>query len=174
MTRNSVILLSLGLSAAVLFGALSAQAQEVKIGVVDVDQAFSATEEGKKVLDELQRKQREAEAQLKPMGERHRGLREEIEAKKFVLSAEALLQKQGELANLEATIKSRQQEFETKLRTEQVLLVSPLQKRLQNTIATIGKEQGFTVIIERNAPFLMYSREALDITDLVVSRFNEG
>ncbi len=174
MTRNSVIFLSLGLAAAVLFGALSAQAQEVKIGVVDVDQAFNATEEGKKVRDELQRKQREAEAQLKPMVERYRGLIEEIQAKKFVLSEEALLQRQGEVANLEATIKSRQQELESKFQNQQVLLVTPLQKRLQNTIATIGKEGGFTVIIERNAPFLMYSREALDITDLVVSRFNEG
>ena len=174
MNRNSKILLYLGIVAAGLCGALAAQAEEAKIGVVDFEQAFNATEDGKKVFEELQRKQREAEAELKPMIDRYRGLVEEIQAKKFVLSEEALLQKQGEVANLEATIKSRQQELETKFKNEQVLLMTPLQKRLQSTIVAVGKEQGFTVIIERNAPFLMYAREALDITDLVVARFNEG
>ncbi len=174
MNRISKKLFRAGLVAAITIGAISAQAEDIKIGVVDVDQAFNATDEGKKVRDELQRKQREAEAEIKPMIERYRALAEEIQAKKFVLSEEALLQKQGEVANLEATIKSRQTELESKLQNDQVLLLTPLQKKLQTTIASIGKEGGFTVIIERNAPFLMYSREALDITDLVVARFNES
>ena len=39
-------------------------------------------------------------------------------------------------------------------------------------IEAIGKEEGFTMIMARGAP-VIYSREALDITDMVVSRFNK-
>jgi outer membrane protein len=172
MNRNKLNLLRFGMVLAIAIGAISAQAQDLKIGIVDTEQAFSSTDEGKKVVDELQRKQREAEAEIKPMIDRYRALAEEIQAKKFVLSEEALLAKQGEVANLEATIKSRQQELQSKLETDQVIMLRPLQKKLQTTIATIGKEGGYTMIVERNAPFLMYSREALDITDLVVAKFN--
>ena len=37
---------------------------------------------------------------------------------------------------------------------------------------SIGRDQGFTMIGERGTPGLLYSREALDITDLVIKRFN--
>ncbi len=169
---NRILKLSLAFVALTFLASGVAAAQDAKIGVVDVDQAVNATEDGKKVRDELERKAREAEAELKPMIDRYKALAEEIQAKKFVLSEDALLQKQGELANLEATIKSRQQELESKLQNEQVLLVTPLQKKLAETIASIGKEQGFSLIVQRNSPFVMYSREALDITDLVVAKFN--
>jgi len=172
MIRMSKMWLALVALAFVSSVAVGAHAQQAKIGVVDVDQAINATEDGKKVRDELERKAREAEAELKPMIDRYKTLAEEVQAKKFVLSEEALLQKQGELANLEATIKSRQQELESKLKNQNVLLVTPLQKKLADTIAAIGKEQGYTLIVQRNSPFVMYSKEALDITDLVVSKFN--
>ena len=34
-------------------------------------------------------------------------------------------------------------------------------------------EQGFTVIFSRDAPGVLYSREALDITDLVIEKYNQ-
>lgn len=152
----------------------AAAAQEAKIGIVDVQQAFSSTEEGKKAREELERKAREAQAELKPMLDRARALQEEIETKRFVLSEDALLQKRGELANLDATIRSRREELSSKLQNEQVLLIAPLQKKLRSTIAAVGKERGLAVILDRNADSVMYAREALDITDAVVARFNNG
>ena len=35
-----------------------------------------------------------------------------------------------------------------------------------------GKGSGFTVIFSRDAPGVLYSREALDITDLVIEKYN--
>jgi Skp family chaperone for outer membrane proteins len=52
-------------------------------------------------------------------------------------------------------------------------MLAPLQSKLQGIIESIGKEQGFTLILSRNNPYVMYSREALDITDMVVARFNK-
>jgi Skp family chaperone for outer membrane proteins len=96
MQVNKAILL-FALASVLLWGT-AAQDEPVKIGVVDIDQAISSTEEGKAAREEFARKQREAESELQPMYERYKELEDEVKAKKFVLSDEALFQKQLDLA----------------------------------------------------------------------------
>jgi outer membrane protein len=151
----------------------AAAAEDVKIGIVDIEQALTSTEEGKAAREEIGRKSREARAQLEPMMEQRKTLAEELQGKKYVLSDEALFQKQVQLAELENKIKSKAEELEGQLKIEQGKMLAPLQSKMQNIIEAIGKEQGFTLILARNNPYVMYSREALDITDMVVERFNK-
>jgi outer membrane protein len=147
--------------------------QPVKIGVVDIDQALNATEEGKAAREEFSRKQREAEAEVQPMVDRFRGLQEELKAKKYVLSDEALFDKQVELAELQNKIDNKIKEIEGQLKIEQGKMIAPLRAKLLGIVESIGKEQGFTIIIGRDMPGVMYTREALDITDMVIERFNQ-
>jgi outer membrane protein len=151
----------------------AAGAQEIKIGIVDVEQALVATDEGKAAREEISRKQREARAQLEPMMEQRNALAEELKGKKYVLSDDALFQKQVQLAELENKIKSKIEELDGQLKIEQGKVIAPLETKLRSIIEAIGKEQGFSLILQRNNPYLMYSREALDITDMVVARFNK-
>ncbi len=173
MKRSSQVLLVAGL-AVLLLWSTGAQEQAIKIGVVDVDQALNATDEGKAAREEFSRKQREAEAQVQPMVDRFRDLQEEIKGKRYVLSDDALFQKQVELAELQNKIDTKFKELEGQLKIDQGRMIAPLRTKLLSIIESIGKEQGFTLIIGRDAPGVMYTREALDITELVIQRFNKG
>ena len=146
-------------------------AQE-KFAVVDLDQAINATEQGKAAREELSRKKRSAEEQLQPMIDRGQALQKELQDKRFVLSEEALYAKQLDLLELENQVKTKKQELEGQLKVDYERLVGPLRNKLSTIVQQIGKEQGFTFVIERNTPGLLYSREALDITDVVIERFN--
>jgi outer membrane protein len=157
----------------VLFAGAAAAAEDVKIGIVDIEQALSSTDEGKAARDEMNRKFREARAQLEPMMDQHKTLSEELQGKKYVLSDEVLFQKQVQLAELANKIKSKEEELQGQLKIEQGKMLAPLNAKMQGIIETIGKEEGFTLILSRNNPYVMYSREALDITDMVVARFNK-
>jgi outer membrane protein len=159
--------------AVLLVGAAAGAQEDVKIGIVDIEQALSSTDEGKAARDEMNRKFREARGQLEPMMEQHKTLSEELQGKKYVLSDEALFEKQVQLAELANKIKSKEEELQGQLKIEQGKMLAPLQNKMQGIIESIGKEQGFTLILSRNNPYVMYSREALDITDLVVARFNK-
>jgi len=44
---------------------------------------------------------------------------------------------------------------------------------MNEIVQGIGRDGGFTLILERNAPGVMYSREALDVTPQVIQKFNE-
>ena len=167
--NKAIVLLAL---ASVLLWGTAAQDEPIKIGIVDIDQAISSTEEGKAAREEFARKQREAEAELQPMYERYKALEDELKAKKFVLSDEALFQKQLDLAEIRNQIQNKMKELEGQLKVDQKRLEGPLTAKLIDIITTIGKTKGFTVIMRRGTPGLLYTREALDITDIVIEKYN--
>ncbi len=168
--HKAVVLLAL---AALLLWGTAASDEGIKIGVVDIDQAISSTDEGKAAREEFARKQREAEARIQPLLDRYKALEEELKAKKFVLSDEALFQKQLDLVEMQNQIQGRMKELEGQMKVDQKRLEGPLVQKLSGIIEDLGKNQGFTMILRRGAPGVLYTREALDITDLVIERYNK-
>ena len=168
--HKATLLLAL---AALLVVGTAAQDEPVKIGVVDIDQAISSTEEGKAAREEFARKQREAEAKIQPLVERYRGLEEDLKAKKFVLSDDALFQKQLDLAEMRNQIQNKMKELEGQLQVDQKRLEGPLTKKLVEIIEDAGKSRGFTMILRRGTPGVLYTREALDITDIIIEKYNQ-
>ena len=163
----------LALAAIVAWGTAATNDEPIKIGVVDIDQAISSTDEGKAAREEFARKQREAEAKIQPLVDRYKALEEEMKAKKFVLSDEALFQKQLDLVEMRNQIQSKYKEIEGQMQVDQKRLEGPLIAKLSSIIEEIGKEQGFTLILRRGAPGFLYTREALDVTDLVIEKYNK-
>ncbi len=158
--------------AAVLSWTIAAEDQGMKIGVVDLQQAMLSTDEGKSALEELQRKAREAKQQVAPLEEQYFEKKNEFDSASKILSDESRFDRSVELAELRNQIESAAREWEGKMKIEENKLFQPIQKKMVEIIEDIGKEEGFTMIIARGAP-VIYSREALDITDMVVSRFNK-
>ncbi|MCP4039871.1 MAG: OmpH family outer membrane protein [bacterium] len=152
---------------------LGASKDETKIGIVDLDQAVSSTTEGKAARDELERKKREAEQSLQPLIERYQELAKEFEAKQFVLSDDARFQKQLDLQELRNEIENKQKQLQSQLEVARERLVGPLRTKLVEIVEAVGRDQGFSFIMMRSTPGLMYTRETLDITDLVIEKFNE-
>lgn len=145
----------------------------IKIGVVDIEQAISSTEEGKAAREEFARKKREAQASVQPLFDKYRALEEEMKAKKFVLSDEALYQKQLDLVELQNEIQAKGKEIEGQMQVDQRRLERPLLAKLGEIIESLGKQEGFTMILRRGTPGVLYTREALDITDMVIERYNK-
>ncbi|HEY8153199.1 MAG TPA: OmpH family outer membrane protein [Myxococcota bacterium] len=168
--HRAFVLLALG---ALLVWGTAAQDEPIKIGIVDIDQAISSTDEGKAAREEFARKQREAEQQMQPLMDRYKGVEEELKAKKFVLSEEALFQKQLDLAEMRNLIQNKIKELEGQLQVDQKRLEGPLTAKLVEIIADVGKTQGFTLILRRGTPGVLYTREALDVTDLIIKRYNQ-
>jgi outer membrane protein len=171
MKVNRAIVL-LGLAAILVWGT-AAQDEPLKIGIVDIDLAINSTAEGKAAREELARKQREAEAALHPMIERMKEMQEDFQTKRFVISDEARFQRQLDLAEVQNEIESKVAELKGQLQVDEQRLKGPLLAKLGGIIEALGKENGFTMILRRGAPGLLYAREALDVTDLVIEKYNQ-
>lgn len=165
-------LVLLGLATVVVWGT-AANDDAIRIGVVDIDQAISSTKDGRAAREELARKQREAEAQIQPMIERYQALEEDMKQKRFALSDEALFQKNLDMAEMRNQIENKTKELDGQLQLDQRRIEAPLMKKLVDVIESAGKDAGFTIILRRGSPGLLYTREALDITDLIIEKYNQ-
>ncbi len=168
--RNSVAIAAL---AAILVVGTAAQDEPMKIGVVDLDQAIISTQDGKKAKEELERKQREAKTRIQPIIDEYKQLESDLTSKKFVLSDDALYQKQLDLAEKRNKIDNDMKELEGQLQVDQQRLTGPLLNKMNDVVSTLGREQGYTLIVRRGTPGILYTREALDITDQVIQRYND-
>ena len=148
--KRSMLLLAMG--ALLAFATAAKEDEAMKIGVVDVDQAISSTEEGKAAREELGRKQREAESKIVPLYER--------------------FQKQLDLMETQNQIQSLEKELEGQLKVDRQRLLGPRTVKLREIIDDVGKSAGYLLIIGRGTPGVLYTREALDITDLVIEKYN--
>ena len=167
--HKTVVLLG---AIALLVVGTAAQDEPIKIGVVDLDQAISSTEEGKAAREEIARKQREAEESIRPLYERYQSLEDDLKAKRYVLSDDALFQKQLDLAEIRNQIENQLKEAEGQFKVDKFRIEKPLLTKLRNIIEKTGREEGFTLIVQRGAAGIIYTREALDITDLIIAKYN--
>ncbi|MDJ0867202.1 MAG: OmpH family outer membrane protein [Myxococcota bacterium] len=170
---NKTLRTGIGMAVALLLAGAAAAEDGGRIAVVDIEQAINSTDEGKAAREEFARKQREAEGQLQPIIERGRALEEEVKSKRFVLSQDALYQKQLDLVELQNELKTKRDELEGKLKVDYERLVAPLRAKLRSIVEDLGKSEGYALILERGTPGVLYSREALDITDTVIEKFNK-
>jgi outer membrane protein len=152
---------------------LGAKNESLKIGVVDLDQAVTSTNEGRTAREEFDRKKREAEGSLLPLMDRYQELMKEFDSKKFVLSDDARFQKQLDMAELQNQIENKRKEVQGQLQVDRERLIAPLRRKLQNVVESVGRDEGFSLILHRGSPGIMYAKEALDITDLIIEKFNE-
>lgn len=158
---------------ALLGWGLGAKDDRVTIGVVDLDQAITSTNQGRAAREEFDRKKRQAEASLIPLMEQYQEGLKEFEAKKFVLSDDARFQKQLDMTELQNQIENQRKEIQGQLQVDRERLIAPLRNKLIDVVEEVGRNEGFSLILHRQAPGLMYSKEALDVTELIIEKFNE-
>jgi outer membrane protein len=150
------------------------QAEEVKFGVVDVDQVLNSIDEGKAAKEELVRKTKEAEEVLIKMYEsfekEKKAFQKRVES--HAVKDEVLQMEQLDLVEQQTEIQTKQKKLEAKVQMMQEQLVAPLTREILDQIQEIGKEGEYTMIFVRGAGGLLYTRESIDLTDEVIERFN--
>jgi len=151
---------------------VAATKDPVKIGFVDVEKVLASVEKGKAAREELERKRSQAEERLRPIVEQLEAIQKELQAKQFVMSEEAVRAKQLDMAELKNRYETKAKEEEGQFKVDQQRLIGPLLEKLEGVIKEVGRDNGFSVIMRLDAPSIVYSREALDVTDLVVESFN--
>lgn len=160
------------LFAAVLFVlfAVPAWAQQFKVGLIDVQRAFTDSQAGKAAKDRLQAQAKKAEADMNRE-------RQEIEKAKADLDKKGPLLKEDDRRRIEGDLQKRMVNYQRSARDLQEELdgrqreaQDAILKELMGVIAEIGKNEKFTLILEKNQ--LLYSDQAIDITNKVIEMYN--
>lgn len=170
---NTVRKIVLTILALVLFSA-GARAEEIRVGVVDMQKAIQTVEAGKKAKGQLEKefnsrkKDLQAEeASIKKMGE-------EFRKQSLALTDEARQKKQAELQERILKFQQLTASSQQELAQKEQELTQPIVSRLRSVISDLAKQKGYTVILEKNDNTVLFSLEKDDLTAEVVTVFNKG
>jgi outer membrane protein len=149
-----------------------AEAQEIKIGVVDLQRAMNETEDGRRAKRRLKTLFDKRQKELDGLQEELKKMGEQLEAQKNVLAENVLRERyalyQQKLAELQQLYMESQRELAAKEAefTQQIL------ERMQAILRRIGQTEGFTLIVEANEGGVVFAPTHLDLTDRVIQRYN--
>ena len=152
---------------------VSAFAADAKVGVLDLMKVIDLSNAGKKAKDEMNAKIKTAENEVKKKQDELLKMKEEIEKQAPMLSATALADKKRQYEDKLLDFQRMVQDYEYELQMKDFELAQIILAEIKDIIDKIGKEEGFTVILERTNSAVLYFPESVDITDKVISELNK-
>jgi len=171
MSMKKVLVLVMGASA-LLLG--SAKAEEIRVGVVDMQRAIQSVEAGKLAKSQLEKdfNSRKKELQAEEASIKKAG--EEFRKQSLALTDEARRKKQTELQERilkfqELTARSQQE-----IAQKEQELTHPIVNKMRAVISDLAKRKGYAVILEKNENTVLFSLEKDDLTEEVVTTYNKG
>jgi outer membrane protein len=150
---------------------LAASAAEVKLGVVDLQKALNSTKEGIAVKEVLSGKLKARKEQLAPRERELKDIQEKLKSSVLSKEAKTALQKDGERKLSEFQELAYKAQNDQKKEEQEAT-----QKILDGLIdigRKIGKDEGFTLLLEKNGSGLVFYQDALDLTDRLVKAYDE-
>jgi outer membrane protein len=167
--------LLLSVLAAALAAPLLAQgAAPQRLAVIDVQRVLNTSVAGKAAYDRLKKVQEERIVKAKKMDDEVNALDAEINQKKLSLSEDKLTDLQKQLSDKKIAMQRYAQDADREVGEARDKALGELEQKIKPVIDQIGKEQGLAAIFNKFESGLVYASEAIDITDLVIKRFNEA
>jgi outer membrane protein len=154
-----------------LLFAVSARAQSMKIGYVDVQRAVQEVEEGKTARARLQHELEAKRADLNKKRADLEKMKADYDKQAPVLSDDAKRKRQEDLQKAFVDAQSAAGQMQEELSGKEQEAMQGISKRLLQVVAEVSDKESFTFVIDKNA--LLYAPAASDITNEVVRRYNE-
>ena len=149
-------------------------AQAAKIAVVDLQRAINETEDGRKSKDKLKKLFESRQQGLDKKQQDLKKLKDELDTQKNVLSRDAL---EGKVESYQKQLVDLQQiytEYQRELAEKEGELTKVIVERMERILRRIGQTDGYSMIVERGEAGVIYVPTNLDLTDVVIQRYNAG
>jgi outer membrane protein len=162
--------IALGAALALLAPALARA--DLKVGFVDQRRGILSTTQGKEAEQSLSSL---AEQKQKLMEPRQKALEQkagDLEKQRYVLSREVFEERSLEVEKEKRELEREVSAARDELALHERRLLKPILDKWERAVREIGEEKGFDVILDKSTPGVLFSKDALDITDLVVQRVN--
>lgn len=151
---------------------LAQAAPDLSVAYVDIQKALETSRAGSKA-------QKEYQGEIKKAQDKIRAKKQQLEDKqaaflkqKDSLNTEARVQREEEVVNLEKDLKRSLEDAQDNLQRTNAVLLKDLITDLRTVVSDVGKEKGYTIIFERSGNGVLYADNSIDITNVVVERFD--
>ncbi len=170
LTRAAVVVL---VALALMLSRGAFAAEEIKIGMVNFQQAINDVEHGKKAKAALKSEFDQKQKKLNVQQDELKKLQEEAEKQKSVLSQEALLAKQKTFNDKLGELQKNMASYRDDLVAKEGRMTSQILENLKTVVGEIGQKEGYTLIVETSQNAVLFAKVKEDLTSRVVSSYNQ-
>ena len=165
------------LAIAVLAAAAPARAQSppsaLKVGVFDANRVSEETDEGKRIAARLSAFGDKKKAELAAKEKEITDLRAQLDSQNLSLSPEKTQQMQKDVQKKGLELQQAQEAARNEFQIEVSEAQNKFQEQLIRVINQFGRDEGFTLVIERSTGGVAFASESIDVTTAIVDKFNE-
>lgn len=147
---------------------------EQKIGFVDLEYALNNVEEGKKAKAVLEQDYKRKKEDLEATKSTLDKMEADLKSQTLVLSEEARRQKEQDLEAARDRYDADKKAAYEAWQKKEASLTKDLLDRLTTIVQQLGKEGGYTFILERHDASVLYAEGNVDLTSEVIKRFNQS
>jgi len=168
-STNKIVLIALVLAVLVTFGYSQ---QAIKVGVVNSQDVLERSAEGKRVMAQIQDKDKQNQDRIGALDEEIRNLETRINTQRLTLTQEAMMQLSSDL---EKKRTERKRFAEDSLREMQEFtgrLFQRVQTELLPIIEQLGKDKNLDVIFDLARSGAIYFNPTIDLTQEVITRYD--
>jgi outer membrane protein len=166
-------ILTFALATMVLAGSANTADAQVKIGVVDLQRAINETEDGRQAKRRLKKLFDERQKSLDAKQQQLKAQKESLERQQDVLSEDALRKKAEKFQTEVMELQQEYMQYQQELSAKEQELTSVILEKMQGILRRIGQTDGYTLIIEANEGGVVWVPGNLDLTDVLIQRYNK-
>ena len=172
MRMNAVIA-----AAAVAVGGLllagAAPAEEpVKVAYVDMQRALNESKAGKKALGELQKLMEERKSGLQKQKEALEKKKDELDKQGLLLNEDTRKSREMEIRTLERDYTRSLSDLKEEFGRRESEFTDGIRKDLLKVIEKIGKDGGYTLVLEKQYSAVLYAPTNIDLTEALIKRYD--
>ena len=143
-----------------------------KIGVVDFQSAIQQTKEGQAAQKKLDTAYQQKKTAIAAMETQLRQMQSDYEKQASILADSARKAKEQELLAAQSQYQQAYQQSEQEMQALYGQLMQNLLDKMKMICTQIGKEKGYTLIIEKGA--VVFSTDAIDLTSELFKRYDSS
>jgi outer membrane protein len=175
MRRSTAILVCFLLLTLTAAGA--AAAEPLKVGILDFQKVLETSKAGRAAKEKINVAGKDMETELKQRKEKIEQESKDLERELLVMEEEARKQREIEIRqqmrDQVRDFRELQQRYYNEFKTQEQTLIRKIQKEVFELAEKMGKEEGFSLILERRESAALYFDHSLDITDLLIQRYDK-
>ncbi len=148
-------------------------AEVQKIGYVDLQKALNLSAAGKVAKEKIKTKVQSYDVDVQQRQEELKKLKEDLEKQALLLSDEARNAKEREYQQKVKDYQRFTKDIQETLQQTDADLTRKILESLLKVVQDVGKNKGYTMVLEKTESSIVYADESIDMTDEVIKAFDQ-
>ncbi len=169
-------LLTLGMVIGAWVGATAPLAQTAapgRVGFVDIQRVLARSAAGVAAREQLEKEKAAMQKQVDAHRVELEKLRDELEKKGQLLSTDARREKQDVLERKVRDARRLVDDLQSTLQKKEEAMLAKVLQDVSGLIQKVGKEKGYSIVLERQRSSVLYATADVDLTDEIIHAYDD-